>query len=183
MTYHGKHREGRAGLWRRRAWSVAALIFLTGLLGIPLLGPAQDAAGTAATVAYRDIPQLGGSRNIIWVIAQQHLLLAGFVLGVPIFAWVCEIVGVRTGDKRYDKLAKEFTKLLTSAYATTALFGGILLFMLLGFYPKLMAYLTDIFFPSFVVYCALFLLETVTLYRSEERRVGKECRSRWSPYH
>ena len=25
--------------------------------------------------------------------------------------------------------------------------------------------------------------DTVTLARSEERRVGKECRSRWSPYH
>ena len=25
--------------------------------------------------------------------------------------------------------------------------------------------------------------KTYTLYRSEERRVGKECRSRWSPYH
>src|SRR2546426_10539013 len=24
---------------------------------------------------------------------------------------------------------------------------------------------------------------SVTLARSEERRVGKECRSRWSPYH
>ena len=23
----------------------------------------------------------------------------------------------------------------------------------------------------------------VRMYRSEERRVGKECRSRWSPYH
>ena len=23
----------------------------------------------------------------------------------------------------------------------------------------------------------------LTFYRSEERRVGKECRSRWSPYH
>ena len=23
----------------------------------------------------------------------------------------------------------------------------------------------------------------LTLIRSEERRVGKECRSRWSPYH
>ena len=22
-----------------------------------------------------------------------------------------------------------------------------------------------------------------SIYRSEERRVGKECRSRWSPYH
>ena len=26
-------------------------------------------------------------------------------------------------------------------------------------------------------------LVTVLLFRSEERRVGKECRSRWSPYH
>src|SRR5260221_5595986 len=25
--------------------------------------------------------------------------------------------------------------------------------------------------------------KVVTLKRSEERRVGKECRSRWSPYH
>ena len=25
--------------------------------------------------------------------------------------------------------------------------------------------------------------EIVTRFRSEERRVGKECRSRWSPYH
>ena len=23
----------------------------------------------------------------------------------------------------------------------------------------------------------------IIMYRSEERRVGKECRSRWSPYH
>ena len=27
------------------------------------------------------------------------------------------------------------------------------------------------------------LLSHFTKYRSEERRVGKECRSRWSPYH
>ena len=26
-------------------------------------------------------------------------------------------------------------------------------------------------------------LEVYLVYRSEERRVGKECRSRWSPYH
>ena len=25
--------------------------------------------------------------------------------------------------------------------------------------------------------------ELNVFYRSEERRVGKECRSRWSPYH
>ena len=27
------------------------------------------------------------------------------------------------------------------------------------------------------------ILETERKQRSEERRVGKECRSRWSPYH
>ena len=27
------------------------------------------------------------------------------------------------------------------------------------------------------------ILEYALKYRSEERRVGKECRSRWSPYH
>ena len=27
------------------------------------------------------------------------------------------------------------------------------------------------------------ILQTTQQYRSEERRVGKECRSRWSPYH
>ena len=27
------------------------------------------------------------------------------------------------------------------------------------------------------------LKEDTSLQRSEERRVGKECRSRWSPYH
>ena len=26
-------------------------------------------------------------------------------------------------------------------------------------------------------------MDSIGSYRSEERRVGKECRSRWSPYH
>ena len=30
---------------------------------------------------------------------------------------------------------------------------------------------------------SLVVAVTVTVCRSEERRVGKECRSRWSPYH
>jgi len=136
--------------------------FLSVLL-LPVIAMAAGAETKAMSVEYRDVPGIG-SRNLVWIVAQQHLLLAGFVLGVPIFAWVCELVGWKTKEARYDKLAKEFTKLLTSAYATTALFGGILLFLLIGLYPKLMAYLTDMFFPSFLVYCLLFLLETATLY-------------------
>ena len=36
-------------------------------------------------------------------------------------------------------------------------------------------------FLSLVV--ILFFMLVIGLMRSEERRVGKECRSRWSPYH
>ena len=32
-------------------------------------------------------------------------------------------------------------------------------------------------------YSAYALWDNMQVYRSEERRVGKECRSRWSPYH
>ena len=41
------------------------------------------------------------------------------------------------------------------------------------------------FFDLTIVLLTLFALVGVlaTAYRSEERRVGKECRSRWSPYH
>src|SRR3989442_9753554 len=30
---------------------------------------------------------------------------------------------------------------------------------------------------------SVLLAKNLTFFRSEERRVGKECRSRWSPYH
>ncbi|HLG21407.1 MAG TPA: cytochrome ubiquinol oxidase subunit I [Candidatus Manganitrophaceae bacterium] len=136
------------------------------LLSLALLFIAKGAFGQDApvqTVDYRDIPYVG-SRNAIWFIAEIHLLFAGFVLGVPIFAWICEFIGYKTGDMRYDKLAKEFTKLLTASFGTTATFGGILLFLLIGLYPKFFNYLTDVFFPTYLIYASLFIFETVTLY-------------------
>src|SRR3989449_2138432 len=37
--------------------------------------------------------------------------------------------------------------------------------------------------PEATITPSAVLLTDATWYRSEERRVGKECRSRWSPYH
>src|SRR2546430_412129 len=48
----------------------------------------------------------------------------------------------------------------------------------------LLTYFFISFRQSKYIYLATFLsLINSTQYRSEERRVGKECRSRWSPYH
>src|SRR3990167_7277230 len=58
------------------------------------------------------------SRLIVWIVSELHLMFAAFVLGVPIFAVIVEIVGFKGGDIKYDKMAKEFTKLLSAAFAT-----------------------------------------------------------------
>ena len=80
MKNHGGKASTFADIFRRNAARIAGLAIAFGLVGLPALGLAQDAPTSVAT-AYRDLPQLGGSRNLIWVIAQLHLLLAGFVLG------------------------------------------------------------------------------------------------------
>ena len=51
-------------------------------------------------------------------------------------------------------------------------------------YPEILGYAGDVLFPSIVLEQIIELIDAdVLLSRSEERRVGKECRSRWSPYH
>ncbi|MEE8524109.1 MAG: cytochrome ubiquinol oxidase subunit I, partial [Thermoanaerobaculia bacterium] len=81
-----------------------------------------DAEQPYEEAKYRAVPKIG-SRVAIWIVAQLHLLFAAFVLAVPIFALIIEFIGYRTGDKRYDKLAYEFTKLLSASFAFTATLG------------------------------------------------------------
>ncbi len=134
------------------------------LLAIVLCEPAlAQVAGAGATSPYGDFPVVG-SRVAIWVAAQVHLLFAAFVLGVPMFAVVAEAIGIFGGEKRYDKLAKEFTRLLLVAYSATAIWGAILVFGLVTLYPGVWGYLAAIFAPSMWVYVALFFFESFTLY-------------------
>jgi cytochrome bd-type quinol oxidase subunit 1 len=112
---------------------------------------------------YRKFPVIG-SRVMVWVLAQLHLLFAAFVLAVPIFALIIEFIGWLNGDLRYDKLAHEFTKLLSVSFSLTATFGAFLLFMLVLLYPKFMNYMMHVFSPTFAPYVGLFFFEAFFLY-------------------
>lgn len=139
----------------------AAILFLTVaflFLALPLF--AQE---TSREAEYRTFFELD-PRPVVWIIAELHLMYGAFVLGVPIFAVLVEYVGKRTQDLRYDKLAREFTKLLSAAYATTAALGGLLAFAMIGLYPAFMARLTGIFHKSYYIYALFFFAETFTLY-------------------
>ena len=132
----------------------------------------EDAAAAAEKEAlereyveeeYRAVPRIG-SRVAIWIVAQLHLLFAAFVLAVPIFAVIIEFIGYKTGDKRYDALAYEFTKLLSVSFSLTATFGAALTFMLIALYPKFTNYLMHVFSPTFLPYVLLFFFEAGFLY-------------------
>jgi cytochrome bd-type quinol oxidase subunit 1 len=131
---------------------------------------AERAAAEAAARAkpyveaeYRTFPVVG-SRVAIWSIAQLHLLFAAFVLAVPLFAFIIEAIGYKTGDLRYDRLAHEFTKLLSVSFSLTATFGAFLTFMLIILYPKFTNYLMSVFSPTFLPYVLLFFAEAAFLY-------------------
>lgn len=104
------------------------------------------------------------SRILVWIIAQVHLLFAAFVLAVPVFAVSVEAIGVKLGDKRFDKLAHEFTKLLSTAFSMTAATGGILAFSLFSLYPEFMRYMSNIFHSAMFIYSLLFIGEGFSLY-------------------
>ena len=148
----------------RRALPLLALgMALAAALALP--GWAAEIATGAAPAQpdYRTFFRANG-RLVIWIVAQVHLMFGALVLGVPIFASIVEIVGWRTGDARWDRLAREFTGLLSAAFGTTAAFGGLLVFALIGLYPRVMAFLTEIFHTTFYVYALLFFAEGFTLY-------------------
>ena len=135
----------------------------TGLADEAAAAKKQADATPYTEVEYRRFPYVG-SRVAIWAVAQLHLLFAAFVLAVPIFALIIEAIGWKTGDKRYDRLAHEFAKLLSVSFSLTATFGACLTFMLIILYPKFTNYLMSVFSPTFLPYVLLFFAEAFFLY-------------------
>ena len=150
-----------------KRWGRPISLKLLGVMSLSALAlhlwPEAIGAQEITGRSYGDFPVVGG-RVAVWVAAQVHLLFAAFVLGVPMFAVVAEGWGVFKGEAKYDKLAKEFTRLLLVAYSATAIWGAILSFLLITIYPNLWIYLAEIFEVSMWVYVGLFFFESFTLY-------------------
>lgn len=141
---------------------------IRGVLKVSLLLTATYlvASGLSALLPpadYRALPGLG-NRLAVWIVAELHLMFAAFLLGVPIFAFITEIVGVVTREPRHDELAREFTTLLAKAYTLTAVLGSVLLLLFVVLYPKLTAYLARLFSGTWLLYLVLIFAEVVAAY-------------------
>ena len=146
----------------KNRWRQSLLIML-GMLGLMV------SLGTAVYAQVPGAPSIEfpytGNRTAVWIVAQLHILFAGFILGAPIFIVISEWLGYRKQDPRYDRLAKEVTKVTVILYSMTALTGGLFIFVLLATYPQFTTWLINHFFLIFaVVYPLLFIAETIVLY-------------------
>ena len=141
------------------------LFFILGfvLLGFVIIAVVPAFAQDMTDAEYRPFPMIG-SRNAAWIAAQLHLLFGSFILGVPMFAVIIEFIGWKTKEERYDRMAQEFIKLCMGAFSTTALLGGVLVFILIWCYPKVLSKMSGIFGPTMIFYVILFFGETFTLY-------------------
>jgi len=170
LKHHISHRQGSIespGMTSERRRHTVILVVLLGLLVLGVLAEVASAIEvplpTKEQMVYGDFPVVG-RRIAVWAIAQLHLMFGAFVVGVPLFILIIEIMGAATKSQRYDDLAHEFTTLLSVAFSTTATFGGILVFFLIGLYPTFTNFLARIFFPSMVVYVFLFFGESFSMY-------------------
>ena len=164
---HAQGSPGRLGMTTERRLRTVMLVALLSLLVLGVLAEVVSAIEvpipTKEQMVYGDFPVVG-RRVAVWGIAQLHLMFGAFVVGVPLFILIIEIMGAATKSQRYDDLAHEFTRLLSVAFSTTATFGGILVFFLIGLYPTFTNFLARIFFPSMVVYVFLFFGESFSMY-------------------
>jgi hypothetical protein len=143
--------------WRQSLLVVLGIVGLLGAFGAAAYAQIPSAPST-------EFPYTG-NRTGVWIVAQLHILFAGFILGAPIFIVISEWLGYRKQDPRYDRLAKEVTKVTVILYSMTALTGGLFIFVLLATYPQFTTWLINHFFLIFaVIYPLLFIGETIVLY-------------------
>jgi len=140
--------------WQRGLVAVCALLALFG--GVAY---AQTPGMPAVEFPYT------GNRTAVWIIAQLHTLFGAFILGAPIFIVIAEWLGFRKQDLRYDRLAKEVTKVTVILFSMTAVTGGLFIFVLLAAYPQFTTWFINQFYLVFaVIYPLLFISGTIVLY-------------------
>jgi cytochrome bd ubiquinol oxidase subunit I len=140
--------------WQRGLVAVCALLALFG--GVAY---AQTPGMPAVEFSYT------GNRTAVWIIAQLHTLFGAFILGAPIFIVIAEWLGFRKQDLRYDRLAKEVTKVTVILFSMTAVTGGLFIFVLLAAYPQFTTWFINQFYLVFaVIYPLLFIGGTIVLY-------------------
>ena len=115
-------------------------------------------------------------------VSTLHTLMTGFLNGLTLGFSL--ITAMCFGAKNRKRLKKTFAAAISLGVLTTL---ALVLMLMIFLHPVLnLLHVPQAQFEMAYAYISVLivgLFATLFYNRSEERRVGKECRSRWSPYH
>src|SRR2546425_1816301 len=100
-----------------------------------------------------------------------HYLFPQLTMGLALLILILKTLYLWRKDERYNIAARFWARI----FAITFIMGVVT-----GI-PMEFQFGTN--WARFSVFAGDIIAQTLAMERSEERRVGKECRSRWSPYH
>lgn len=132
--------------------------------------PGRPASEPAPRPGSADYPRYGNldNRLAIWIVTQQHTYFGGFVLALPIFCLLIEVMGLLARDRaaavRYDRLARDFLRISLIAFSVSSLLGVSLVAALVVLYPTFFGYITGVFKSMMGIYALVFLAESAAIY-------------------
>jgi cytochrome bd-type quinol oxidase subunit 1 len=129
-------------------------------------GPSSEAAPISSAADYPRYRNFN-SRLAIWVVTQQHTYFGGFLLALPIFCLILEVMGLMARDPvaaaRYDRLARDFLRISLLAFSISSILGVTLVLSLVTFYPAFFRYISGVFKAMMWIYAIVFLMESAAL--------------------
>ena len=144
-------------------WTFIILFLVSLLIAFPLYAQEVQTPIDISRTNYKTFFGLE-SRLVVWIIAEVHLLLVAFTLGLPVVVLILEVACVKTGNSKYDAIAYECLRIVLWSFAATAVLGVLLGAVLSGLYPQVMQYMSNIFASSSFIYIFLFIGQALCLY-------------------
>jgi cytochrome bd ubiquinol oxidase subunit I len=110
-----------------------------------------------------EIPFIG-NRVAVGLMFQLHIVMVAAIMGAAIVAPICEIVGLRRKDPRFERLAHDMAGIIVRFFAFAATWAVVGIVLLVGLYPTLIGTLLSIFFWPAVAISIIWVLMTFGAY-------------------
>ncbi len=152
------------------AWALEPDLPVSGGEGLDIFfqtpGSIEGPAAAESPRSYSTIPFVN-NRLVVWFVTQQHTYFGGFVLALPIFSLLLELLGVtrkrEVAQQQFDGLAHDILRVALVALSITAVLGAVMLGLFITLYPGFMNYMGSTFKSLMPVYAAVFVGEAFLL--------------------
>src|ERR671912_1381350 len=110
-----------------------------------------------------DVPVIG-KNVVIAALVQTHILFATFIIGAVLIAATSEYLGMVTKQPRYERFARNLTKLIVLLFATGSALAITFVLALITLFPVFFSILQNVFFWVFLVEAFMFLGQIIIVY-------------------